>query len=203
MTKTDYTCSLLAYDYNSSTGAITLNTSMTVPNATNGDPRESREIALDADGNLFYSGYAGSGSDNVVMMLPDATNVAAWDEANVAVFFTSTEYTGYNGMDVAVSSSGPVGLLGDYNDDGTIDAADYTVWRDVLAAGGTELTNDPTPGTVDESDYAYWKANFGATSGSGALAAATVPEPSTLALVALAIGALVLGRGSRGAAANL
>ncbi len=104
---------------------------------------------------------------------------------------------------------------GDYNEDGVIDAADYTVWRDVLAAGGTELPNDPTPGTVDESDYVYWKAHFGETTtpatpallngkvlysplvsyGSGALLAA-VPEPgtSTLVLVGLAIVAAATGR---------
>ena len=33
-----------------------------------------------------------------------------------------------------------VGLAGDYNDDGVVDAADYTVWRDNL--GGTSLLNE-------------------------------------------------------------
>ena len=32
-------------------------------------------------------------------------------------------------------------LAGDYNDDGTVDAADYTVWRDSLASG-TPLLNE-------------------------------------------------------------
>jgi hypothetical protein len=52
-------------------------------------------------------------------------------------------------------------LLGDYNENGVVDAADYTVWRDTLTAGGTELPNDPTPGTVDESDFLYWRSHFG------------------------------------------
>ena len=32
-----------------------------------------------------------------------------------------------------------VGLVGDYNDDGTVDAADYTVWRDSLGQTGSGL----------------------------------------------------------------
>ena len=193
---------LYAYDYNPGTGAISFNKSITVPNdATYGEYQEPRELALGADGGLYFSCYAGSGSDNIVSVLPNATNVAAWNGSNVAPLFRSTEYTGYNGMDVAVSESVTV-LYGDYNDDGTIDAADYTTWRDVVTAGGSTLTNDPTPGTVDESDFDYWKAHYGESAGSGALVGAPVPEPSTLLLAALAACAMAMGmgRGSRGAA---
>ncbi len=197
-----YEAKLYAYNYNPGTGAISLSTSITVPNdATYNEYQEPREIALGADGSLYYSCYAGSGSDNIVSVLPNATNVAGWNGSNVVPLFRSTEYTGYNGMDVAVSESVVV-LYGDYNDDGTIDAADYTVWRDVVTAGGSTLANDPTPGTVDESDFAYWKAHYGESAGSGALVGAAVPEPSTLLLAALAACAMAMGmgRGSRGAA---
>ena len=82
-----------------------------------------------------------------------------------------------------------VTLLGDYNENDVVDAADYTVWRDALTAGSTSLTNDPTPGAVDESDFAYWRAHFGETlgSGSGSAASAAVPEPSGLALALFAL----------------
>ncbi len=56
-----------------------------------------------------------------------------------------------------------VNLIGDYNNDGHVDAADYTVWRDAMANGTTSLVNDPTPGVVDEHDYAAWRAHFGET----------------------------------------
>ncbi|MEX2169584.1 MAG: autotransporter-associated beta strand repeat-containing protein [Pirellulales bacterium] len=59
---------------------------------------------------------------------------------------------------------------GDYNQNGIVDAADYTVWRDT---GGT-----PT-------EYDTWQANFGATLGSSANEAAAVPEPASLVLLAL------------------
>jgi hypothetical protein len=87
------------------------------------------------------------------------------------------------------------GLAGDYNGNGVIDAADYTAWRDALAAGATSLLNDPTPGTVDESDFTYWRAHFGETLGSGANAsenAATVPEPASSALSAMALVVMLL-----------
>jgi hypothetical protein len=82
---------------------------------------------------------------------------------------------------VVYQAAPPVGgVPGDYNNNGTVDAADYVLWR----AGGP-LMNDPTPG-VDAGDYATWRANFGRTAGSGASLAATaaVPEPASLVLLA-------------------
>ena len=83
----------------------------------------------------------------------------------------------------------PGGVTGDYNGNGIVDAADYTIWQDAL--GGTTLLNDPTPGTVDTSDYTYWKTNFGATSGSGTSVGTNIPEPSSLLLTALALVGLL------------
>ena len=97
-------------------------------------------------------------------------------------------YTGGNGNDVALFTAG---LTGDYNNNDTLDAADYTVWRDAMTAGATELPNDPTPGTVDESDFLYWRAHFGETLSSGAGSAAAVPEPSALVMLLLGLLALL------------
>jgi hypothetical protein len=85
----------------------------------------------------------------------------------------------------------PPPLLGDYNDDGVVNAADYTVWRDNLGSNITLPNEATTPGVVNQADYDQWKARFGNAIGSGSLAAAGVPEPSTLLLVA-SVGALVL-----------
>ena len=93
-----------------------------------------------------------------------------------------------------------VGLPGDYNNDGTVDAADYTVWRNHLGQTFTLTNVNPqaaTPGVVDQEDYAFWKANYGATLlGSGGLAGGlpqgAVPEPSTAMLVAIALAGFSL-----------
>ena len=72
----------------------------------------------------------------------------------------------------------PVGVAGDYNNNGVVDAADYVLWKN----GGT-LQNDATPG-VQPGDYDVWRANFGKTPGSGTgVEAAGVPEPGSLVLV--------------------
>src|SRR4029077_15550928 len=70
-------------------------------------------------------------------------------------------------------------------------AADYTVWRDSFGRTGAGLSADADgSNTVDMADYNLWKANFGRTSGSGAGAAAAVPEPPTwLLLLAAALAA--------------
>jgi PEP-CTERM motif len=87
-------------------------------------------------------------------------------------------------------------LAGDYNANGTVDAADYTVWRD-LAPGPGILLNDATPGTVSAADYDVWRAHFGQTAGSasGASATTAVPEPSTLLLLTIAAAGWCLCRG--------
>jgi hypothetical protein len=66
-------------------------------------------------------------------------------------------------------------LPGDYNFNGVVDAADYSVWRDTLfsttdlrADGSSESTPGAPDGVVDAFDYAWWKANFGSVYGEGA-----------------------------------
>jgi hypothetical protein len=70
---------------------------------------------------------------------------------------------------------------GDYNRDGTVDGADYVVWRNGL---GTTYT---------QADYDAWRANFEQTIGSGgALPSAeplsiAVPEPAAVTMLIMAM----------------
>ena len=85
------------------------------------------------------------------------------------------------------------GVTGDFNNNGTVDAADYVLWRN-----GGPLENDPTNG-VQPEDYNVWRSNFGrtATPAAGAsLAGSAVPEPATFALLGLAALALASVRTS-------
>ncbi len=74
-------------------------------------------------------------------------------------------------------------VLGDYNGNQVVDAADYTVWRDHFSSGQS-LLNDASPGSVTIDDYNYWKAHFGATAGVGSVA--VVAEPATILPLLLA-----------------
>lgn len=88
-------------------------------------------------------------------------------------------------------------LIGDYNGDQIVNAADYTVWRDKLGQAGNLLTNrDPANGSgpISNADYTSWKSNFGAQLGAGALSSSQVPEPATFVV---AVGCTILGIGGR------
>jgi hypothetical protein len=77
-------------------------------------------------------------------------------------------------------------LAGDFTDDGKVDAADYTAWRDHLGAAAGSLPNDVDGGVIGSAQYARWKENFG-TGGAGANA---VPEPALLPMTTLSAIAL-------------
>lgn len=95
-----------------------------------------------------------------------------------ATFSAGTVISFSDGL--GIDPAGVFGLLdlsanldGDFNQDGTVDAADYVVWREGL-------------GTVYGSgDYTLWRENFGKTAGGeGSWFAAQVPEPNAAALIA-------------------
>lgn len=84
-----------------------------------------------------------------------------------------------------------VTLAGDYNDNGIVDAADYTVWRNLFGAVNDPRADGDTNGVVNVADFNVWKANFGLSAGAGAVVlAANVPEPTTLAYVTVLLALL-------------
>lgn len=96
-------------------------------------------------------------------------------------------------MPIAAGDTGaPSGTPGDFNGDGMVDLADYTVWRDNLGADESVLPDGSgdNSGTVDVGDYNTWKGSFGSPVSQGAITASTqIPEPTTISLGALALGA--------------
>lgn len=81
-------------------------------------------------------------------------------------------------------------LEGDYNNDGVVDAADYTVWRSAVGAPAGTLPNDPSGVAIGPSQYEAWKANYGATLASSA----AIPEPTAILIVAIGSVPLLLIR---------
>jgi hypothetical protein len=84
-------------------------------------------------------------------------------------------------------------LTGDYDLDGDIDAADYTMWRDqvggpVPPGTGADGNGD---GFIGQPDYLLWKANFGGSTANGSQGS-PVPEPATLFLALFALASLSL-----------
>jgi hypothetical protein len=112
------------------------------------------------------------------------TTVAAGDDITLGANATS----GSNFGMYAIAAVAVPNLPGDFNDDGVVDAADYTVWRDNRGAPTDIALNgngDGVPG-VSLSDYEVWRSNFGATSGS-LQASASVPEPAAVWLLGVCL----------------
>jgi hypothetical protein len=78
---------------------------------------------------------------------------------------------------------------GDANGDGHVDATDYALWFNNYGASGRGVEGDMNGDwSVDATDYALWFNNYGAGGANG------VPEPATLALLALGAAAIVRRR---------
>ena len=98
-----------------------------------------------------------------------------WDDGSVQVLagVSVDQYLSVSYADI---------LTGDFNGDGVVDSADYTVWRDAEGYDKTGNAADANgDGRVDTADYDLWAANFGATAAS-----LSVPEP-TAAVLALSL----------------
>ena len=93
----------------------------------------------------------------------------------------------YNPHSVTLHLAAPITvLLGDFNEDGTVDAADYTVWRDGL---GPKYTLD---------DYTLWKSHFGQSSGAAANSPPdAVPAPASIVLLFSGVIGALASRTSR------
>jgi hypothetical protein len=145
-----------------------------------------------AEGNLFGSSFLAANGGSLSLGSP----------INPAMLDDETDLE----LEFSVAGIGPIigGVLfagvapdvpGDYNGNGIVDAADYTVWRDRLGQNVTLLNevDGVTPGMVTQHDYIEWKARFGNTAGAGsgsgssALSTGAVPEPSAGVLVWLAL----------------
>jgi endoglucanase len=92
-------------------------------------------------------------------------------------------------------------IAGDYDGNGTVDAADYVVWRKKVnstVTAGTSADGDGN-GAVQQADYNLWKQRYGRTriaSASG-VAPSSVPEPAAglvFVLAAFVMTRLTLAR---------
>lgn len=85
---------------------------------------------------------------------------------------------------------------GDYNGDGFVDAADFTVWRDAVGDFVSPFSGADGDGSgqIDAPDYDHWVLNYGEA--PGAAIATSVPEPSALMLAFLASFSIRFRHGS-------
>lgn len=126
----------------------------------------------------YLEGVRNGGADFGLAILPDTGDGWAIQMGGSADVSVRPRIVVYSEL-----SSTPAGVPGDYNNNGTVDAADYILWRN----GGPLQNEVDTPGTINLADYDAWRARFGNVAGSGALAGGAVPEPASVMLLLMAI----------------
>jgi uncharacterized protein YkwD len=140
-------------------------------------------VRIDVDGSVYYALSTDSGGYAVPVSADGAYNVT-FSGGNFATFATTASVTAGRNVKVDYLIQAAM-LLGDYNQNGAVDMADYVVWRKKFGSG-TALPNDDTPG-VGNDDYTRWRSRFGNTlSGSGVSVA--IPEPGAIAMLMAAMG---------------
>jgi GH25 family lysozyme M1 (1,4-beta-N-acetylmuramidase) len=190
----------------SMSGAVTVNSGGHVAPGSSLDPLESfgvGALALNAGSVLDFEFGAGGAADlmNVTGLLTlNSSSLNLTDLGGLSAgTYTLIDYGTLSG-DVANlgAPNGPsnfnyhlidtgteinllVSILGDFNLDGAVDGADYSVWRKGL---GTTYT---------PADFNVWRAHFGEVAGSGSSfgATASVPEPAATGLLLCAVSVVV------------
>jgi hypothetical protein len=105
--------------------------------------------------------------------------------ANGNVTSTNLKTLSYTGFETGPIVITPPELPGDYNRDGAVDAADYTVWRKMLGTGVLQAyagADGSGNYTIGSEDHGLWGVNFGETlappgAGSGASTVAELIPP--------------------------
>jgi hypothetical protein len=90
-----------------------------------------------------------------------------------------------NNKDLTLNLSGTVILAGDFNRDGTVDAADYLVWKKTNGLNTAAFRGADADGSgfVDAADLDWWQQNFGMTAADYGGGGGNVPEPAGTAIV--------------------
>lgn len=159
----------------------------------------SELFVLDSFGGVDYLEHGGHKWDSAFALSELALDGLVLEDQDIQIEHAVIDINAIEA--IGDLDDGPTVLPGDYNFDGKVNAADYTVWRDTDGFMGAGLAADGDgDGDVDGDDYDVWAANYGAMAMSPATAPASfavataVPEPTTAALALLTLGGVALRR---------
>lgn len=118
----------------------------------------------------------------------DLTNLPSANDDGTPLIYLKARVTG--GLEVVLRNDRPT-LEGDYNGDGLVNAADYTVWRDT---NGSQLllgADGDQDNQINAADLTFWSDNYGGfVSGSSV----SVPEPATILCICAVFASLAVRR---------
>lgn len=185
------------------TDGINLNANATIDFQIGGtDPADFAQLTTGATATLagtlsasLIGVFNPSANDAFEILTADGGLVGTFDTEELPALagglFLDVQYDA-NAVTLAVE-----GVVGDYNYDSLVNAADYVVWRNTMGQTGTGLAADGNDNQeVDAGDYDAWRTHFGQTAGSGA-AQTAVPEPAAAGLALVGLLGLACRRNRR------
>lgn len=136
---------------------------------------------------------------NAIAALPKYEFLGAWSDAPMRNY-SQAQWENYVPIDGDNVVSLTVSVLnfkaGDYDFNGTVNAADYTVWRNSFGSTTDAAADGNGNGVVDMADFVLWRDTLGQSggpsAGAGSLVTGEVPEPTSLILAAVG-GVLLSG----------
>jgi hypothetical protein len=147
---------------------------------TDGDSGTVSLMLGNGDGTLDYAGAFATGASPSGIAVGDFNRDGRPDMAVANILSHTVSVLLNDGVWQAEPN-----LIGDYNRNGTVDAADYVVWRKMQGTTVTPSTgaDGNGDGMVDQDDYGEWREHFGQTlpapgAGSGKSAGAEMNSPS-------------------------
>jgi hypothetical protein len=148
----------------------------------------SAAVQYDDDDAAGWPNNDNASSIELTNLDADPSQPSSWLLSNgqspMEVMSTLPDHSGGDVGSPGTVGTALAGVLGDYNNNGIVDAADYVLWRN----GGPLANEGDMPGTVNGADYTFWRTRFGGTTGNGAAQEPkNVPEPTGAGLFVIAL----------------
>jgi hypothetical protein len=159
--------------YNSVTGAYTNITAPALPAGV------GAYTALDFNGSVLFGLNTGPSPPS-----PPPTHLVTIDPTTGIVTDLGASLDSLD----AIAFQPPAALPGDYNNNGTVDAGDYVVFRKNINTSNV-MPNDPIGGIIGTTQFNLWRTNFGKPSGAG-VSGSNIPEPTALVLLLVGMPAM-------------